>query len=207
LLDYLSSESAAHFAKVQSLLTSFGIPFVVNPLMVRGLDYYTGTTFEFVHEGLGAQSGIGGGGRYDGLMAQLGGSDLSGIGFGIGVDRVVLAAEAEGLFADDESARTGVDLFLIALGEGSKDEVAILVNSLRDAGISSDMAYGDRALKGAMKAADKSGARYCLVVGENELSSGEATLKDMSSGEEQAIRIANLSSTVSSLMSSEKKRN
>jgi histidyl-tRNA synthetase len=207
LLDYLSKESAAHFAKVQSLLTSFGIPFVVNPLMVRGLDYYTGTTFEFVHEGLGAQSGIGGGGRYDGLMAQLGGSDLSGIGFGIGVDRVVLAAEAEGLFADDESARTGVDLFVIALGEGSKDEVAVLVNSLRDAGISSDMAYGDRALKGAMKAADKSGARYSLVVGENELSSGEATLKDMSSGEEQAIRIGDLSSTVSSLLSSEKKRN
>jgi histidyl-tRNA synthetase len=207
LLDYLSNESADHFAKVQSLLTSFGIPFVVNPLMVRGLDYYTGTTFEFVHEGLGAQSGIGGGGRYDGLMAQLGGSDLSGIGFGIGVDRVVLAAEAEGLFADDESARTGVDLFLIALGEGSKDKVAILVNTLRDAGISSDMAYGDRALKGAMKAADKSGARYSLVVGEKELSSGEATLKDMSSGEEQAIRIGDLASTVSSLLSSEKKRN
>ena len=206
LLDYLSKESRAHFEKVQALLISFDIPFTVNPLMVRGLDYYTGTTFEFVHDGLGAQSGIGGGGRYDGLMAQLGGADLSGIGFGIGVDRVVLAAEAEGLFPDEESVRSGVDLFLIALGNESKDQVAVLLNSLREAGISADMAYGDRALKGAMKAADKSGARFCLVVGEDEIQSGEANLKDMSSRHEQTIRIGDLPSSFAALLLSEKKR-
>ena len=167
--------------------------------MVRGLDYYTGTTFEFVHEGLGAQSGIGGGGRYDGLMAQLGGADLSGIGFGIGVDRVVLAAGAEGLFSHDETLRTGVDLFLVALGESAKAQVSILLNSLRDKGISADMAYGDRALKGAMKAADKSGARFSLVLGENELATGEATLKNLSNGSEQSVRIGDLGPTMLAL--------
>ena len=100
LLDYLSAESAASFSKVKELLTMLGIDFVVNPRMVRGLDYYTGTTFEFVSEKLGAQSGIGGGGRYDGLMQELGGSDISGIGFGIGVDRVLLAFEAECILCD-----------------------------------------------------------------------------------------------------------
>jgi len=199
LLDYLSSESSAHFDRVKALLSEFGIPFVVNPQMVRGLDYYTGTTFEFVHEGLGAQSGIGGGGRYDGLMAQLGGADLSGIGFGIGVDRVVLAAGAEGLFSHDETMRTGVDLFLVALGESAKAQVSILLNSLRDQGISSDMAYGDRALKGAMKAADKSGARFSLVLGENELATGEATLKNLSNGSEQSVRIRDLGPTMLAL--------
>jgi len=199
LLEYLSPESSAHFDRVKELLSEFGIPFVVNPMMVRGLDYYTGTTFEFVHEGLGAQSGIGGGGRYDGLMAQLGGADLSGIGFGIGVDRVVLAAGAEGLFSHDETMRTGVDLFLVALGESAKAQVSILLNSLRDQGISSDMAYGDRALKGAMKAADKSGARFSLVLGENELATGEATLKNLSNGSEQSVRIRDLGPTMLAL--------
>jgi histidyl-tRNA synthetase len=132
-------------------------------------------------------------------MAQLGGADLSGIGFGIGVDRVVLAAEAEGLFTEAQADREGVDLFLVALGEESKTEVAVLLNSLRDEGISADMAYGDRALKGAMKAADKSGARYCVVLGENEISSGQALLKDMSDGSEQTVRISDLSKSVSAL--------
>jgi histidyl-tRNA synthetase len=200
LLDFLSPESATHFEKVQSLLRSFDIPFVVNPLMVRGLDYYTGTTFEFVHEGLGAQSGIGGGGRYDGLMGQLGGANLSGIGFGIGVDRVVLAADSEGLFADADSTRDGVAVFIIALGEETKLSVASLVNSLRDRGIPADMAYGDRALKGAMKAADKSGAKFSLVIGADELSSGEASLKNMSDGHEQRVRIADLPKALPSLI-------
>ena len=201
LLDYLNNESLAHFQKVQELLTNFGVEFRINPRMVRGLDYYTGTTFEFVHDGLGAQSGIGGGGRYDGLMSDLGGADLSGIGFGIGVDRVLLAAEAEGIFVTDERPIESVKLFAIAMGVEAKSYVAGLVNALRDVGISADMAYGDRALKGSMKAADKSGARFSIVIGADELASGQAQLKDMQSGQMQSITIARYSDVTQKIRS------
>jgi histidyl-tRNA synthetase len=199
LLDYLNPQSAEHFAKVQQLLTDFGVAFRINPRMVRGLDYYTGTTFEFVHDGLGAQSGIGGGGRYDGLMADLGGANLSGIGFGIGVDRVLLAAEAEGIFNDPEKSLSAVKFFLISMTATTKDFVAGLLNAMRDAGLSCDMAYGDRALKGSMKAADKSGAEYCLVIGEDELSSGVANLKRMRDGELLSLTIATYSELIEKL--------
>ncbi len=192
LIDFLNQASKDHFERVQSLLTSFGIAFIVNPRMVRGLDYYTGTTFEFVHDGLGAQSGIGGGGRYDGLMAQLGGADHSGIGFGIGVDRVLLACAAENSISTKISEAYSLDLFLIAMSEETKSYVANLLNSLRNHGIRADMAYGDRALKGSMKAADKSGARFSMVIGSDELNSGEAMLKNMSTGESRSIRLAAL---------------
>jgi histidyl-tRNA synthetase len=191
LLDYLSAESAASFSKVKELLTILGIDFVVNPRMVRGLDYYTGTTFEFVSEKLGAQSGIGGGGRYDGLMQELGGSDISGIGFGIGVDRVLLACEAEGILSEDGSGAS-LEVFLIALGDNNKDQVIQLLNQLRNQGISADMEYGDRALKGAMKAADKSGAKYSAVLGDGEVASGVLQLKDMKTGIVKEVRISDL---------------
>jgi len=191
LLDYLSPESAANFAKVQELLKSAKIDFTINPRMVRGLDYYTGTTFEFVSEKLGAQSGIGGGGRYDGLMEELGGNNLSGIGFGLGVDRILMACEAEGIF-DSSVVRSEIDIFLIALGSDEKAYVSNLVNELRNSGISCDMAYGDRALKGSMKSADKSGARFSAVIGADEIKSGSLALKDMKSGESKEVRIASL---------------
>jgi histidyl-tRNA synthetase len=191
LLDYLSPESTAEFACVQEFLGALGIAYTVNPRMVRGLDYYTGTTFEFIHEKLGAQSGIGGGGRYDGLMAELGGADISGIGFGLGVDRVLLACEAEGLF-DPELGSGQLKVYLIALGAQSKSATIKLLNDLRTAGIASDMAYGDRALKGAMKAADKSGAQYCVVLGENEISSGKFEIKEMKTGTVKEVTMSTL---------------
>jgi len=191
LLDYLSPESAAEFSAVQELLTALGINYTVNPRMVRGLDYYTGTTFEFIHEKLGAQSGIGGGGRYDGLMAELGGADISGIGFGLGVDRVLLACEAEGLFVPD-IVPGKLKVYLIALGPESKSATIKLLNDLRNAGIAADMAYGDRALKGAMKAADKSGAQYCVVLGENEISSGKFEIKEMKTGTVKEVTLSTL---------------
>jgi histidyl-tRNA synthetase len=191
LLDYLSAESTESFAKVQELLTAAKIEFTINPRMVRGLDYYTGTTFEFVSDKLGAQSGIGGGGRYDGLMAELGGSDLSGIGFGLGVDRVLLACEAEGIF-DTSVNKLDLDLFLIALSSNEKAFVSNLVNQLRENGIACDMAYGDRALKGAMKSADKSGAKFSAVIGADEIKSGKLALKDMKTGESKEVRIGTL---------------
>lgn len=189
LLDYLSPESAQNFAQVQSYLTAMGIAFTINPRMVRGLDYYTGTTFEFIHPDLGAQSGIGGGGRYDGLMETLGGQALSGIGFGLGVDRALLAAIAESSVPSQEFT---ADLFIIPLEEDSKSEALIIAQTLRASGIRTEIAFGDRALKGAMKAADKSGARYVIVLGESERSNGCVDLKRMSDGVTSSVKIAQL---------------
>ena len=189
LLDYLSPESSASFTAVQKYLTAMGIAFSINPRMVRGLDYYTGTTFEFIHPDLGAQSGIGGGGRYDGLMETLGGQSLSGIGFGLGVDRALLAAIAESSVPSQEFTS---DLFIIPLGEEAKERSLVIAQDLRAAGIRTELAFGDRALKGAMKAADKSGARYVIVLGESELSAGLIELKRMSDGVTSSVKIDQL---------------
>jgi histidyl-tRNA synthetase len=180
LLDYLNKESRQHFETVQGLLKNIGIGFQINPRMVRGLDYYTGTTFEFDHEMLGAQSGIGGGGRYDGLMSSLGGADVSGIGFGLGVDRILMACQAENSLP---AVINQMQLFVAPITEAGKAAAFKLIAELRQAGITCDMAYGDRGLKGAMKAADKSGAKYGLVIGDDELSTGNCQLKIMNSGE------------------------
>jgi len=180
LLDYLNTESTEHFEEVKRLLSDINIDYVINPRMVRGLDYYTGTTFEFDHQLLGAQSGIGGGGRYDGLMSSLGGSDVSGIGFGLGVDRVLMACQAENCLP---TSINQLHLFIVPITEKAKSLGFKLISDLRTAGIGCDMAYGDRGLKGGMKAADKSQARYALVIGDDEVVSGKCELKLMSSGE------------------------
>jgi len=180
LLNYLNKDSVQHFEAVKNILNDIGIKYQINPYMVRGLDYYTGTTFEFDHEMLGAQSGIGGGGRYDGLMNSLGGSDVSGIGFGLGVDRILMACQAEGSLPDNLNQ---IELFIAPISHPAKALAFKLLTQLRIAGISCDMAFGDRALKGAMKAADKSGAKYGLVIGDDEINSGMGQLKLMSSGE------------------------
>ena len=189
LLDYLSPESSVSFTAVQKYLAAMGIAFSINPRMVRGLDYYTGTTFEFIHPDLGAQSGIGGGGRYDGLMETLGGQSLSGIGFGLGVDRALLAAIAESSVPSQEFSS---DLFIIPLGEEAKERSLVIAQGLRAAGIRTELAFGDRALKGAMKAADKSGARYVIVLGESELNEGLIELKRMSDGVTSSVKIDQL---------------
>ncbi|WP_349269071.1 histidine--tRNA ligase [Mycolicibacterium parafortuitum] len=181
MLDHLSDAAKEHFDTVLAHLDAMSVPYVINPRMVRGLDYYTKTTFEFVHDGLGAQSGIGGGGRYDGLMAQLGGRDLSGIGFGLGVDRTLLALRAEGKTAG-ESAR--VDVYAVPLGAEAKKRLAVLAAQLRAAGVRVDVAYGDRSLKGAMKGADRSGASIALVAGERDLEAGTVGVKSMTTGEQ-----------------------
>ncbi|CAB4588426.1 unannotated protein [freshwater metagenome] len=193
LLNYLTEYSRNHFEKVKSYLDALDISYVVNPRMVRGLDYYTGTTFEFVHEDLGAQSGIGGGGRYDGLMEVLGGQPLSGIGFGLGVDRALLAAIAEGSLPIKEFSS---DLFIIPLGEESKAFSLTLAASIRSAGFSVEVAFGERSLKGSMKGADKSGARYVLVIGENEIGSSAFELKRMSDGVLVSVKMSELNTVL-----------
>ncbi|PWV80985.1 histidyl-tRNA synthetase [Nocardia neocaledoniensis] len=184
MIDHLSESAKTHFEQVLAHLDALGVPYVVNPRMVRGLDYYTKTTFEFVHDQLGAQSGIGGGGRYDGLMAELGGQPLSGIGFGIGVDRTVLALAAEGKTAADPAR---CQVYGIALGDAAKARLVALAGELRGAGISVDLAYGGRGMKGAMKGADRSGAKYTLVLGDRDLEEHAIGVKEMGTGEQRQV--------------------
>jgi histidyl-tRNA synthetase len=196
ILDFLTPDSAMKFEAVKGALTELDIPFLVNSRMVRGLDYYTGTAFEFVHKGLGAQASIGGGGRYDGLMKTLGGQDLSGIGFGLGIDRIILALESEGLVHTSNENSTSdygyLDLFVIPIGNGAKLRAISLIEMVRIAGFVADMGFGDRSLKGAMKAADKLNARHVLVLGDTELQSGQGRLKRMADGNEVSITLDSL---------------
>lgn len=198
MLDHLSEVAKAHFDTVLAHLDALGVPYVVNPRMVRGLDYYTKTTFEFVHDGLGAQSGIGGGGRYDGLMRQLGGQDLSGIGFGLGVDRTLLALRAEGRAV---GASSRVDVYGVPLGETAKLELAKLAATLRANGVRVDLAYGDRSLKASMKGADRSGARLALVAGDRDIEAGTIGVKDLSNGEQTDVAAADVVAEVLSRLS------
>jgi histidyl-tRNA synthetase len=197
MIDHLCDSCREHFEHVRTVLDALGVPYVLNPRMVRGLDYYTRTTFEFVHPGLGAQSGMGGGGRYDGLMAELGGQSLSGIGFGIGVDRTLLASKAEGVQVGDQSR---CEVYGVPLGSAASLRLAAISGELRRSGIRTDMAYGGRALKSAMKAADNSGARVALVLGDHEVETGTIMVKDLTSGEQHACPIDDVVAAVRSVL-------
>ncbi|WP_433612599.1 histidine--tRNA ligase [Prescottella agglutinans] len=197
MLDHLSESAKAHFDQVLAHLDALGVPYVINPRMVRGLDYYTKTTFEFVHDGLGAQSGIGGGGRYDGLMAQLGGQPLSGIGFGLGVDRTILALAAEGKSA---STPARCEVFGVPLGDAAKARMVKVAHDLRTAGIRVDMVYGDRGIKGSMKAADRSGAQLALVLGDQDLEAGTIGVKNLSTGDQVSVPLEEVVAQTGSLL-------
>jgi histidyl-tRNA synthetase len=167
MVDYLCDECAAHFSRVRSGLEELGISFDIEPRLVRGLDYYTRTTFEFQASALeSAQNGIGGGGRYDGLAEQLGGPPTPGIGFGIGIERVLLACDAEGVFPAPEAA---VDVFVVDVTGSAASRLA---QELRDAGVRADRAFDGKSMKAQFKAADRSGAPLCVVVGPDELERG-----------------------------------
>ncbi|RZK95275.1 MAG: histidine--tRNA ligase [Rhodococcus sp. (in: high G+C Gram-positive bacteria)] len=197
MLDHLSDTAKAHFDEVLAHLDALSVPYVVNPRMVRGLDYYTKTTFEFVHDGLGAQSGIGGGGRYDGLMAQLGGQPLSGIGFGLGVDRTVLALAAEGKTAGS-TARC--EVFGVPLGDEAKAKLVVIAQQLRAQGIRVDLAYGNRGVKGAMKAADRSGAALALVLGDRDIAEGTVGIKNLATGDQESVSSADVVTRVGAIL-------
>jgi histidyl-tRNA synthetase len=199
LLDHLSESAKLHFDTVLAYLDALGVPYVMNPRLVRGLDYYTKTTFEFVHDGLGAQSAIGGGGRYDGLMRQLGGQDLSGIGFGIGVDRTLLAVHAEGKSVGET---TRCDVFGVPLSDAAKLRLSVLAGQLRGSGVRVDLAYGDRGLKGAMRAADRSGARIALVAGDRDIEAGTVGVKDLGTGEQVSVPLDSVVAEVLSRLGS-----
>lgn len=192
-IDHLCAECKDHHDEVRRLLLDAGVEFVDDPRLVRGLDYYTRTTVEFVHDGLGAQSSIGGGGRYNGLSESIGGPPLPSVGWAIGVDRTVLALEAEGI---EVAPARSCDVFAVPLGEGAKQTLFHLVTELRRAGVAADLAYGGKGLKGAMKAADRSGARYAVIVGDRDIEAGLAQLKDLSTTEQVAVPFADLVTTI-----------
>ncbi|KUH39714.1 MULTISPECIES: histidine--tRNA ligase [Streptomyces] len=186
LRDHLCEACKAYHQEVRELLTAAGVAFEDDERLVRGLDYYTRTTFEFVHDGLGAQSAVGGGGRYDGLSEMIGGPALPSVGWALGVDRTVLALEAEGVTLDVPAA---TDVFAVAVGEDAKRRLFGLVTQLRKAGVATDMAYGGKSMKAGMKAANRSGARYALVAGERDLADGVVQLKDMETGEQEPVAL------------------
>jgi len=175
MLDRLDAEDGEHFEAVRRLLEREGVSFVLDPTLVRGLDYYTRTVFEFECERLGAQSGIGGGGRYDGLIEQLGGQPTPANGWALGVERVALALGEGG------EASAG-QVFVVA-GDGSRERALALVTELRRAGLAADLDLGGRAIKGQMKQADRSGARYALILEDG----GAPVLRDMRSGEQREV--------------------
>ncbi|MGW0791772.1 histidine--tRNA ligase [Streptomyces sp. NPDC002911] len=193
LRDFLCDACKAYHEEVRDLLTAAGVVYEDDEKLVRGLDYYTRTTFEFVHDGLGSQSAVGGGGRYDGLSEMIGGPALPSVGWALGVDRTVLALEAEGVELEIPATTS---VYAVPLGDEARRVLFGLVTELRKAGVAADFAYGGRGLKGAMKNANRSGARYTIVAGERDLAEGAVQLKDMESGDQEAVALGALVATV-----------
>ncbi len=183
LVDLLCAPCDAHFAGVKAGLDSLGVAYTLQPRLVRGLDYYTRTTFELAAEALdSAQNAVGGGGRYDKLAEALGGPPTPGIGFGMGIERLLLACDAEGVFAGPAWA---VDVWVVDTTGGSA--ALALTHELRAAGVSSDRSFDGRSMKSQFKSADRSGARLALVVGDNELAAGTVTLRDLRAGDQETV--------------------
>jgi histidyl-tRNA synthetase len=186
ITEHLSDGAREHFETVQRGLDQLGIKYEINPRLVRGLDYYTSTTFEFASQALdAAQNGIGGGGRYDKLAESMGGKPTPGIGFGIGIERVLIACDAEGVFP---AVGPAVDAFVVnGLGPDAAQLVTLLVTELREDGLRAERAYGDRSVKAQWKVADKSGARYAVMLGRAEAERHTVGVKDLRSGEQVEV--------------------
>ena len=189
LVDALCAECKEHYDAVRIHLADLGVAWTEAPRLVRGLDYYQRTTFEWQHSGLGAQSAVGGGGRYDGLSESIGGPPLPGIGWALGTERILLALDAEGA---GPQVRPRVEVFVVPLGAEAKRRAVVLVDEVRRAGATADLAYGDRGMKGAMRAASSSGARRAVIMGERDIAAGVAQVKDLVTGEQQAVGLDRL---------------
>jgi len=184
MLDFLDEDCRAHFQQVQQALTLIGIPFTINPRMVRGIDYYRRSTWEFTHGGLGAQSALLGGGRYDGLSEALGGPPAPGVGFALGLDRFVLALEAEDATRGVEG---GAKVYVAPLGKGMNAQAEKLARELREQGIAVELGDGSFRLKKSFETAERVGAEYVVIVGESEIASGNLAVKNIRSGEQSSI--------------------
>ncbi|ACT02997.1 histidine--tRNA ligase [Paenibacillus sp. JDR-2] len=195
ILDSLDEECTTHFEKVKTCLSDMGIPFTINPRLVRGLDYYTHTAFEYKAEGIGAIDTIGGGGRYNGLVAEIGGPDQPGVGLGLGLERTIMLLEHQQAELDNAHQ---VDVYVVALGEAADREVTRLVYELRTSGIRAERDYLGRKMKAQMKSADRLQARYTAILGDDELERGEIALKEMATGEQRVVALASLASELKS---------
>jgi len=181
--EFLSPEASAHLDTVREGLGALGIPYEVDERLVRGLDYYTLTVFEAKSGALGAQDTVGAGGRYNGLVSELGGPDLAGIGFGSGIERILLAAASHEVSAS-------LDVFFVTLAPEARTLVMRLASTLRSEGVACDLDYADRSAKGQFRQSDRSGAAFAAIIGEDELERGVCTLRDMRSGEERTVTVA-----------------
>ena len=190
ITDHLCAACAEHFEAVKGLLGDVGVAFELQPTLVRGLDYYTRTACEWTATGLGSQDAVGGGGRYDGLSEALGGPPLPGIGIAPGIDRIVLARST------DEAASGRVEVYVVALGDEAQREAFKLVSRLRGSGIGADLDLMGRSMKGQMKDASRSGARWAVILGADELATGRVTLKDLASSEQETIGLDELEARV-----------
>ena len=186
MLDYLCEDCSAHFEEVKACLTAAEIPFEIDTRIVRGLDYYTRTVFEFVSDALGAQSTVCGGGRYDGLIKELGGPELPSLGFGMGLERLLMILEAKGIAIP---APPRPELYLAPMGPDAVRACFAMASRLREGGVSVELDIAGRGLKAQMKYADKLGARYVIVVGDDELAGKQGRLKDMETGTEEPIAL------------------
>ena len=195
LADYLNEESQAYFDEVQSYLSSMDIDFVVDPNLVRGLDYYNHTAFEVMSdaEGFGAITTLAGGGRYNGLVEDLGGPESPGIGFAMSIERLLLALEMEKV---EIGQSNNLEVYVVAMDESSKKKAFSVVRDLRLNGISADMDFNGRKVKAQMKSADRKGAGFVIVIGETELASGKVALKEMATGEQQEMAFEEIAQTI-----------
>jgi len=189
ITDNLCDECAAHFADVRAHLDARGVQYAVDPGLVRGLDYYTRTAWEWQWPELGAADALSGGGRYDGLAEQLGGRPTPGVGFGAGVERLVLTLEETGA---GPAAGGALDVLFAVLADEARPRVHAVMDDVRAAGVRCDAAYGGRRLKRALELADRRGIPTVVIVGEDEWAAGEATLRDMTTGEQRRVALDRL---------------
>lgn len=188
-IDHLCPECRAHMDELEGYLKNCGIDYVVDPHIVRGLDYYTRTVFEFIAEGIGSQSTVCGGGRYDGLMEELGGPKMAGIGFGMGITRLILAMKQYGIEVPDMAVPK---LYIASMGKNAAVYATTVVNELRRSGICAESDIMGRSLKAQMKYADKIAAKYVMILGDSELESGSAVVKNMSTSEQITVQLSDI---------------
>jgi len=199
LLDSICENCLLHFEQVQLCLDQLETKYVINPRMVRGLDYYTRTAFEIITDRLGAQNAVGGGGRYDGLMSDLGGPNLPAVGFAIGLERLILLLQQE-----RSVGKRSPGIFIATLGESASRKGFLLAQQLRSDGIEADLDYTRASLKSQMRRADKLGARHVLMIGENEMREGSAQLRDMATKSQSSVPLDNALQTIKELCHSAK---
>ena len=193
ITDHLCEECSSHFEELKLSLKAFDIDYEIDHKIVRGLDYYVKTAFEIISENIGSQSTVCGGGRYDGLVEEVGGPKIPGVGFGLGIERLILTLEAEGAFFPEPDH---FDAFLIILGEKAKYSGLGIVNELRKEGIAVDFDHLERSLKAQFRYADKVNASYTIILGEDELEKNSVNLKNMKTGEQTAVDINSIATVL-----------